>query len=777
MLIPKSLTLANIGRFVEPQTVDFTKLGSLVQVEGINNNTNGSSGAAKSTLFKSFNWLLGLDGPSTTILQSRLTKEHIEVSGIFDYDGQPLKISRGRKLSIELNGVLTTGSSKLTEELLDSIIGMDRDLFSKILHKKQGSGGFFLELGPSKTYEFLTKCLSLDKEQAKITTLDLRLDTLAKKEASLKSDIESNKSGLEATQNAIFSLGSAPSGPNPDSLALLKQAHVQATDTHRLVVESLKVQMEELEKSRPQVTVTPYDRSKIVQLELEIDQVKTHVAQLEKAEHDRQSEVKSKISELQILASKLGQSEITRQNDIKTQISSLRVEIAKLQGLEQSRQSNAKSFVSALQIELIKAQALVAQGVKAKEEATTLAKELQKVKTALCPTCERGDWVNDACKAKEAEILGKLLEYKKTIIAGTEASGKITTINEQLEFYKEGAKPRHPTDQIDLTKKIAELEEDANPRVIPEVSELSYQVEHLKSELSPKIDPKVVDLGHTLSATTAVLGHERAFERDHQFKESAKSQLILANYVQKQTEMRQEHQFAVKFAQDAEQKALHSLREVEYTFKSFKEAKAKFDESLSKLNKQASSYQYEIQLLTTDLQLAQEELELAFLSKEAIKSYLSCSFESALEGIGDEATRRIRRLPNMATGTVQFDGLKENKDGKVKEEVNAVLSMDGEIGIPVKSLSGGERSSVDLAVDLSVVSFIEETTGKGINLMELDEAFTGLDSVNIMEVLETLKDSNSNKQILLIDHNPLVAQAIDCKLTVIRDGLTSRIVQ
>ena len=80
----------------------------------------------------------------------------------------------------------------------------------------------------------------------------------------------------------------------------------------------------------------------------------------------------------------------------------------------------------------------------------------------------------------------------------------------------------------------------------------------------------------------------------------------------------------------------------------------------------------------------QEEIELAQIAKKAIKSYLSCSFEDALDSIGDKATH-IRSIPNMSTA-IQFEGLKENKAGKVKEEVTCVISMDGEIGIPVKGL-------------------------------------------------------------------------------------------
>jgi len=173
----------------------------------------------------------------------------------------------------------------------------------------------------------------------------------------------------------------------------------------------------------------------------------------------------------------------------------------------------------------------------------------------------------------------------------------------------------------------------------------------------------------------------------------------------------------------------------------------------------------------------QEEIEMATESKKVVKSYLSCSFEDALDSIGDKATRLIRSIPNMANATIQFEGLKETKEGKVKEEVTCLISMDGEIGIPVKSLSGGERSAVDIGIDLSVIKFIEETTGKGIDLFILDEAFNGLDSTCIQEAIEMLKESSVDKRLFLVEHNPVIAQSIEKRITVVRDGLTSKIVQ
>src|ERR1019366_775840 len=101
--------------------------------------------------------------------------------------------------------------------------------------------------------------------------------------------------------------------------------------------------------------------------------------------------------------------------------------------------------------------------------------------------------------------------------------------------------------------------------------------------------------------------------------------------------------------------------------------------------------------------------------------------------------------------------------------------MDGEVGIPIKSLSGGERSAVDLSVDLAVIDFIEAKSAKGMNIFILDEPFTGLGTVEIEMALEVLKNSNTNKKIIIVDHNPEVKQMVQDKIVVVRNGLTSSI--
>lgn len=779
MLIPKKLTLKACGRFVESQTIDFTKLSGLNQLEALNNNTGGSSGSGKTTLAHALEYNLGINDLPISVLQSRLTKEPLYTLGEYDLDGTPVTIERGKsKFSVTVGDQVTTGSSKLTEEELDKILGMPRDLFRKIMHKRQGERGWFLDMGPSDTGKFLTSCLGLEKEQTKIVTLDARLTALETSRLSTWHAVETHKSAIEATERAIHNLGSPPTlETDPTVLEGLKKKHLEATENHRLVRENNKKEIEELEKLRPQVKTNPFDRSNIERIEKEVAEILQNINRLEKLELDRQSQVKSKISDLQVTASQFNGIELTRQSEVKAKISSLKMEVQKLQQAEQNRQSQVQAKISQNKIENIKASALVSDGNKAKEEAIKLAEELPKVRNAICPKCERDGWTNDKAKAEEAQILSKLQEYKKAVVAGMEASKKILSLEEEKKQLEVELKPQTISGLEDINAQFKQLEEESKPRVLPEVQQINDYVEKLKVESQPLTVQEAVELKMKIDLKNKELSSLRQEEKSHQSKEDSKSQSLLAEFAQKQTALRQSHESTLKFVVDEENKILRDLTEVQNKIRSFEESKKRFEESKKKFDEQINSYNLELFKRNQELALILEEIELATESKKAIKSYLSCSFEDALDSIGNAATTFIRCLPNMATATIQFEGLKETKEGKIKEEVTCLISMDGEVGIPIKSLSGGERSSTDLAIDLSVIHFIEERTGKGFGLFILDEPFTGLDSKNILEALEMLKESAKDKKLLVVDHNVEAAQFMENKILVVRDGLTSRVVQ
>ena len=195
-----SISFNNIRCFTDSQTVIFENRNKLVQIDGKNNNTGGSSGAGKSTVFMALDYLLGINELSVTVLQSRLTKKTIEASGKFEIDGKLVEISRSKKsgLSIifpespELN---VTGNVKLAEEKLEDLIGIPKKIFKKMVHKKQKEKGFFLNMAPKEMYDFLINMLGLSKyiEQIDKISEDIRIS----KQELLSIDFDNLKSNIE----------------------------------------------------------------------------------------------------------------------------------------------------------------------------------------------------------------------------------------------------------------------------------------------------------------------------------------------------------------------------------------------------------------------------------------------------------------------------------------------------------------------------------------------------------------------------------------------------
>jgi DNA repair exonuclease SbcCD ATPase subunit len=108
----------------------------------------------------------------------------------------------------------------------------------------------------------------------------------------------------------------------------------------------------------------------------------------------------------------------------------------------------------------------------------------------------------------------------------------------------------------------------------------------------------------------------------------------------------------------------------------------------------------------------------------------------------------------------------QTKSGSLKDEINAIISKTGDMNINVKTLSGGERTVVDLAVDLALIDTIETKVGKGADFFIIDEPFDGLDSVGKEQFLNILTSIDSNKRIIIVDHDPILKDMISDKITI-----------
>lgn len=681
MLKLKELIFSGIGRFVDEQTINFESLGSLVQVDGINNNTGGSSGAGKSTVFHALDFLFGLNNIPNTILKSRLTENGLFVQGTFEFDSKKLIITRSKKLSIDIDGQVTTGSAKITEEELDKILGMPRELFRKMLHKRQKEGGFFLNFTPREINDFLTDCLNLGNIKGKIEVVEKKAKELLDSKNNIFNSLESSRSALIATQDAVLSLGISPIKDIEESaIEQLKEKLEKSIHAHKEIIAKQKLEKDALELSRPQISVTSFDRSKIEHLENEYNTLKKQIDELQYREKNRQIEASKKVFEVK-----------TQKNKLQNQLD---------------------------------------KGKTSTTEATRIGLEIKKIRDSLCPTCEQ-NWATDQAKAKENELLGKLKTLKEDILAAQIASKEIESINNIL----------------------SQLELDNKPQEIQGVNDISLQIQTISS----------------------FLVQERQIERDHQSKESDKNRVILQEFANKQKHISEQHELEKNQSYGQENLDRRTLENALNKLRAYEDAKSRYETSLSSLKAKEAGYNEKIDQLNIQMTGICGRLAMAEELKRALKSYLSCSFDSALENIGDNATRLIRNIPNMASSTIQLEGIRETNAGALKEEVNAVIHMDGEHNIDIRTLSGGERTSADLAIDLAVISLIEERANKGIDLLILDEPLGGLDATNSEQVLEMLKNSNTGKRLVLVDHSPIVKEFISDKIIVERNGQLSTV--
>lgn len=732
MLKLKKLTFVGIATFVEKQTINFDALGHLIQFDGDNRNTGGSSGAAKSSAFNALDYLMGLNDLPITVLQSRHTKEKISVEGEFDWDGKDLIITRAAKLAISIDGEITTGSSDLTEELLDKILGMPRKVFRKILHKRQKEGGFFLEFTPKETYTFLTDAMNLTSERKKLEKVEAKLSELEKSKASKETAVTSLQSSVKATQESILALGLAP-----------------IRDIHQAVILDLKTKMDNSDKALAKVQEDHKGTNDLLDSQRPV-LIPNPV--LEEAEQLPQPALEE---------TTLNNQEII--TEIENKISTVAKEVSDLKQAETERIKKVTAAIQERKLTLSVLSHKCTISVTAKGEATKLAGEIKKIRDAICPTCEQS-WVTETAKVKETELLNRLTQFKLQIQEGATAENSIEITKSEIES----------------------LEKELIPQGLEAINEFEHYISTKNAELLAEKAKATAYKAEISIKNAEILAKHTEKQKEINNEVSTRNTNVLSDISSRNKAASDEYQFKVTAVRETQSRELEQARgqadvdrrafeAAANKLKAFTDSLARYESSLKLMKEQETNYLTSLATAEAEFSKTLNEISMAEELRKAVKLFISISFDGALESIGDAATKIIRCVPTMVSATIQLDGQKETKDGKIKEEVNAVISMNGDIGIPIKSLSGGERSAVDLAVDLAVIEFIEEESAKGIDIFILDEPFTGLGPVEIEPVLELLKNITSTKKLIIVDHNSEVKEMVTDRLVVVREGNSSTI--
>ncbi len=466
------------------------------------------------------------------------------------------------------------------------------------------------------------------------------------------------------------------------------------------------------------------DETVLAALEARIKEIGSHVATVE-------NELRQKLFELEQRAPKLSQIDVpqdlvSKHKELDAALSEYRTVAEKSEraAIESSRAMDRMSR----DIESFKYEATKKPGFE--EELGSIKADIVRAMKKTCPTCSQ----EVAAEAVMDGIVASLVEKGKKKKAAIEAVAA-------------------------MEAKIPEVES-----LILEESK-KHQL-HALSHLNAKADATtteklILDLKTQIESFTLKAREEYGAQLGRHAQDRT---AIEAEYRDKISAMRQ-HLAAYEAGYFTGKASLESYKAARL---GYEKQKAAFSEKLQTLKGSVDRLEQEVPSLEKSAVVAKDALRL-------IKSYANQLFQDSLAVVAENATKILSRIPNMNTATITFDAFKETKSGAVKEEITAILSLDGEIGIPVKSISGGERASVDLAIDLAVIDMIESKTGKGLDLFILDEPFDGLDAICRENCLEVLKSHVSSRKIVIVDHSTETKQMVQDKILVIRDGQTSTI--
>jgi len=343
-----------------------------------------------------------------------------------------------------------------------------------------------------------------------------------------------------------------------------------------------------------------------------------------------------------------------------------------------------------------------------------------------CPTCLQ-QWSDEGAVAKIQELTSKIEDSKVSILALKEFIDKKPLLESKLQAIDEA----HSS--FDVKDKVEEINKKVN-----EINQSIVEINASKISKNSDIENKYLK---KLSDYTAKLN------------------VIEGSYNKNATDIKS------------------NLSSKESELKNIQSQMSNYQNSLNSYKERVSNFEVKIKemqsSLTADndnLKDSNYKLSVAEESKRVLKSYTLQVFQDTLDYIGSYATEILSDIPNMMNTTIYFEGCKENKSGTIKDEVNAIVNMCGYDKVNIKTLSGGERTAIDLAVDLAVIDMIESKAGKGADFFILDEPFNGLEDINISQCLEVLKQIDTNKKIIIVDHNPIAKEMITDGITVVKEN-------
>ena len=197
------------------------------------------------------------------------------------------------------------------------------------------------------------------------------------------------------------------------------------------------------------------------------------------------------------------------------------------------------------------------------------------------------------------------------------------------------------------------------------------------------------------------------------------------------------------------------------------------DSALKNLNAKISECEKEIKKKTEEMKPIDEELDMIkywqfHMGKSGFMTYLANRSVKIIEGITNSYLRKFG-----VDISVLINGFTILRSGEVREKIDVFVSSDGITAESFMAKSGGERGRVMLAGVLGIQHLINlSTNGKGLNLLVLDEALSGIDAGGTLEIINTL--NNLGTTVMMITQNIEDSSIFEnCIRVVKEDGVST----
>ena len=197
------------------------------------------------------------------------------------------------------------------------------------------------------------------------------------------------------------------------------------------------------------------------------------------------------------------------------------------------------------------------------------------------------------------------------------------------------------------------------------------------------------------------------------------------------------------------------------------------DSALKNLNAKISECEKEIKKKTEEMKPIDEELDMIkywqfHMGKSGFMTYLANRSVKIIEGITNSYLRKFG-----VDISVLINGFTILRSGEVREKRDVFVSSDGITAESFMAKSGGERGRVMLAGVLGIQHLINlSTNGKGLNLLVLDEALSGIDAGGTLEIINTL--NNLGTTVMMITQNIEDSSIFEnCIRVVKEDGVST----